>query len=238
MKLRFSRQLSILGAAGQERLRTLRVLVGGAGGLGSAVLYYLAAAGVGTILVIDMDKVAPPDLNRQILYTSNDIGKLKVEIAAMRLKELNPEIEVVPIVLQLNEENAIELASNVDILVDCFDNWDARFALNKAAVENVKPLIHGAVEEMYGIITSIYPGRTPCLKCIYSRPKDVPGPLQVIGGIAGAIGALEALEVVKIATGVGEPLYGKMLYIDMKSGVIEQFRVKRNPDCPLCGNIN
>ncbi len=237
MMLRFSRQLGVLGEAGQKRLRSLRVLVGGAGGIGSSALYYLAAAGVGTIIIVDRDKVSLPDLNRQILYTSEDLGRWKVEVVVERLKSLNPDIEVIPLNLQLDEYRAIKLASGVDVIVDCFDNWEARFALNKAAVEHVKPLVHAAVEEMYGLVTSIYPGRTPCLRCIYPRPKEKPGPLQVVGGIAGAIGALEALEVVKIATGVGTPLYGRMFYLDMKSGIAEVFKVERNPNCAICGHL-
>jgi len=236
---RYDRQLRItgFGTKAQLRLKGSTALVVGAGGLGSAACLYLAAGGVGRLKIVDFEKVELSNLNRQVLYTTRDIGKPKVEAASRRLLELNPEIAVEPIQEEVSEENLPGLLEGVDVVLDCLDNFRSRFLLNRACIKRFKPLIHGAVYGMEGRLMTIIPGDGPCLRCLIpSNPKEremVP----VLGSLPGIVGALEALEAIKLLTGLGELAVGRLLIIDGRDLSFYSIEVKRNPECPICGKI-
>ena len=174
-------------------------------------------------------------MNRQILYTSEDLGKPKVEIVSRRLKELNPEIEIEPLREKLTDENAESFLKDVDLAIDCLDNFEARFILNRACVSLSKPLIHGAVYGLEGRLTTIIPRKSPCLACLIPRKPKEPPVTPVLGSLPGVVGALEALEAVKLLTGLGDPAIGRLLVIDGYDLSFYWIDVKRNPDCPVCG---
>ena len=232
---RYDRQLRILGEEGQEKLRSATVAVVGLGGLGSIITYYLAAAGVGKLIVIDDGLVELSNLNRQILYTTSDIGLPKAYIAAARLKALNPEVEVVPYQARLAPDNAGKLLGEADILVDGLDNWESRLILNRYAVEKGKPLVHGAVQGFYAQVTTVVPDKGPCLACFLPEPPKPRGVIPIIGAIVGIVASFEAAEVVKLVTGMGEPLVGRLLVIDAYRGGTDIVELRRNPRCPVCG---
>ena len=219
---RYDRQLRILGKEGQEKLRSTTVAVVGLGGLGSIITYYLAAAGVGRLIVIDDGLVELSNLNRQILYTTSDIGLPKAYIAAARL----------------TEENVDRLLGDADILVDALDNWETRHILNRYAVGSGKPLIHGAVQGFYAQVTTVIPGKGPCLACFLPEPPKPRGVIPIIGAVVGIVASFQASEVIKLATGLGEPLVGRLLVIDAYKGATDTVELKRNPNCPVCGGTH
>lgn len=230
---RYTRQIPVLTPQGQERLRRASVLIAGLGGLGSAAATYLAMAGVGRLVLVDGDRVELSNLNRQILYETGDIGRLKAEAAAEKISRLNPEVEAVPVPERIGPSNVDRLVESVDVVVDALDNWDSRFLLNRAAVAHGKPLVHGAVEGMQGQLLVVIPGRTACLECVFGGAKGRGG--AVLGPVAGAIGVMEALEAIKLIAGLGEPLAGRLLIADFSSGTFDVLNVKRRPGCPVCG---
>ncbi len=236
---RYDRQLRILGfgTEAQLRLKNSTVLVVGAGGLGSAASLYLAAGGVGRLKIVDYEKVELSNLNRQILYTTRDIGELKVEVASRKLLDLNPEIRVEPIQEQVTEENLPRLLEGADLVLDCLDNFRSRFLLNRACVEESKPLIHGAVYGMEGRLMTVIPGEGPCLRCLMPRDLKEHDMTPVLGPLPGIVGALEALEAIKLLTGLGKPAVGRLLVIDGGDFSIYSIEIKRNPECPICGKI-
>ncbi len=219
---RYDRQLRILGKEGQEKLRSTTVAVVGLGGLGSIITYYLAAAGVGRLIVIDDGLVELSNLNRQILYTTSDIGLPKAYIAAARL----------------TEENVDRLLGDADILVDALDNWETRHILNRYAVGSGKPLIHGAVQGFYAQVTTVIPGKGPCLACFLPEPPKPRGVIPIIGAVVGIVASFQASEVIKLAIGLGEPLVGRLLVIDAYRGATDTVELKRNPNCPVCGGTH
>ncbi len=233
--VRYDRQIRLFGLEAQLRLKESSVLIVGVGGLGSPVSIYRAAAGVGRIVLLDPERVELSNLNRQIVHWTSDIGRLKVESAADKLRKLNPEIEVEPIAAALDESIAKELVGTVDVVVDALDNWHARFLLNRVCVELDKPLVHAGIKGMYGQLTVIYPGKGPCLQCFIPRPPPEEEVFPVLGTTAGVIGVLEANEVIKLITGYGQPLIGKLLIYDGTSGDINILKVKKREGCPVCG---
>ncbi len=235
---RYDRQLRILGKEGQEKLRSTTVAVVGLGGLGSIITYCLAAAGVGRLIVIDDGLVELSNLNRQILYTTSDIGLPKAYIAAARLRALNPEVEVVPHQARLTEENVDRLLGDADILVDALDNWETRHILNRYAAGSGKPLIHGAVQGFYAQVTTVIPSKGPCLACFLPEPPRPRGVIPIIGAVVGIVASFQASEVIKLATGLGEPLVGRLLVIDAYRGATDTVELKRNPNCPMCGGTH
>ncbi len=223
---RYSRQIPVLGKEGQERLARATVVVAGLGGLGSPVAYYLAAAGVGKMVLVDEGDVELSNLNRQIIYRHSDVGKSKVEIAAVRLSQLNPEVLIKPLKLRISEDNVGSIVKGADVVVDCLDNFGTRYVLAEATWDEGAPLVHGAIEGTYGQVTTIVPGVTPRLKEVFPRVRDRTG-IPVIGATAGVVGAIEAMEAIKFITSVGRPLTNRLLIIDLSDCSFEVVSIAR-----------
>jgi adenylyltransferase/sulfurtransferase len=231
----YSRQAPILGESGQEKLRSACVFIAGAGGLGTAVCAYLAAAGVGSIIIADPDRVDISNLNRQIFYRPCDVGEAKAVLLQERILSLNPHIRAQGMVTKLEEANAAELAGNASLLVDALDNFPGRHVLNRAALRRNIPLIHGAVRGFYGQVTTIIPYRTPCLSCIWNAaPSNVATP--ILGATCGVIGSVQGTEAIKCLTGRGSNLVDRLFVWDGLRGEAEILQLKRDPACPDCGS--
>lgn len=223
------------GERGQEALRRATVLVSRAGGVGGAAAYYLAAAGVGRLVLAHEGSVRPSDLNRQILMTAAGVGRPRVESAARRLRELNPRLEVVAVGENVGEENAARLVAQADLVVDAAPLFRERFLLNREAVRQGKPLVECAMYALEVQVTTVLPGRTPCLRCLY--PEEPPGwkrRFPVFGAAAGVAGTLGAMEAIKVLSGLGEPLAGHLLVGDLRSMEFRTIRLRRDPSCPEC----
>ncbi|MDB5303711.1 MAG: moeB 1, partial [Phycisphaerales bacterium] len=207
-------QLSIpnFGEEGQRKLKAASVLISRVGGVGGAVAYYLAAAGVGRLILAHAGDLRPPDLNRQILMTHDGVGQPRIESAKRRLLELNPRIDIVAINDNLSESNAADLVSRADLVVDCAPLFAERLLMNRESVRQRKPMVECAMYAMEAQVTTFIPGRTPCLACLY--PVEPPGwqrRFPVFGAVAGVIGSLAAVEVIKTISGLADPLLGKLL---------------------------
>lgn len=223
--------------AGQERLKAASVLVSRVGGLGSVVAYELAAAGIGKLVLAHGGNVKPSDLNRQLLMTHDWLGKPRVESAERRLKELNPRMEIVSVDSNVNESNVIDLVRQVDLVVDCAPLFDERFLMNREAVRQEKPIIDCAMYELEAHITSMIPGRTPCLSCLYpAHPPEWKREFPVFGAVSGTIGCLAAMEAIKLLAGLGVPLLGRMLSMDLRDMSFATRRILRDPQCTVCQN--
>lgn len=236
--IRYSRQISILGFGkeGQRKLKNAGVAVVGAGGLGSAVAIYLAAAGIGYMKIIDDDVVELSNLNRQVLYGEGDIGRGKAHSAEKKLREINPDIEIVGVNERITEKNAVGLLKDADAVVDCLDNFETRYVINDAAIELGIPLFHGACMEMGGQVMTVMPKRTACLKCIFPNPpphKKTP----ILGAVAGTIGTIQATEVIKFFVGMERLLTNKLLIYDSRFFSYDIIELERNEKCPSCGVI-
>jgi adenylyltransferase/sulfurtransferase len=233
---RYARQILMIGEAGQERLKAARVLVAGAGGLGTVISLYLAAAGVGHLRIIDCDVVETSNLNRQILHWSGDVGRPKTASVEEKLAALNPLIRIETVSGRIAEESIEEMARGCDLIVDAMDNFPTRYLLNRTAVEKGIPFIHGAVRGFFGQATTVIPGKTPCLRCLFpeSPPREV---FPIIGATCGVIGAIEATEAIKLLTGQGEPLAGRLFLWDGLAGSADSITVERDPSCPVCGKL-
>lgn len=231
---RYKRQLMLFGDEGQERLSKAHIFIAGAGGLGSPVALYLAVAGVGTITIADMDTVDLSNLNRQILHTDRDIGRKKTLSAEEKLTAINPDITIHAIDTRIEEGNAARLINNAGGIVDAMDNYPTRYLLNDIAIRKKIPLFHGAIRGFYGQATTIIPGRTPCLKCIFPKapPQEV---FPVVGATAGLIGSVQATEVIKYLTMQGDLLSGRLFIWDGLASTAEEIEVEKNPACPVCG---
>ena len=235
---RYERQMIIegFGREGQERLKQTRVVVAGVGGLGSVVSIYLTVAGVGQIRLIDHDRVELGNLNRQILYGNRDIGRRKVDSAKEKLESLNPEVKVEIVSEAILEDNAFELVDDCDLIVDAMDNFTTRYILNKVAINRDIPFFHGAVRGFEGRATTIIPGQTACLKCLYSRAPQ-PEPAPVVGVAPAVIGSIQATEVVKYIVGIGDLLTNRLLIYDGLSLEFMEMKLKRRPDCEECQHL-
>jgi molybdopterin/thiamine biosynthesis adenylyltransferase len=232
---RYHRQILLFGEEGQERLKEAEIFIAGAGGLGSPVAMYLAVAGVGTLAVADSDVVDRTNLNRQVLHRDRDIGEKKAASAAEKLGELNPDITIRATDAHIGGGNAVKLVGRADGIVDCLDNYPARYLLNRVALAKGIPLFHGAIRGMYGQATTIIPGKTPCLSCIF--PKAPPEEeFPVVGVTPGLIGMVQANEVLKYLLGTGELLAGRLLLWDGLQGQATEICVERNPACGTCGD--
>jgi len=240
---RYARHLVLpgVGAAGQRRLDAARVLVVGAGGLGSPVALYLAAAGIGTIGIVDDDVVDLSNLQRQVLHTTDSVGTPKVASALRTLAALNPEVAVVEHPQRLDASCAIALMSGYDVVVDGSDNFPTRYLLNDAALHLRVPVVHGSVFRWEGQCTVIDPYRGPCYRCLFPQPPPpdlAPDCEQagVFGAVAGVIGSVMATETAKLILGIGEPLVGRLMVFDGESGRTEDLLVRRDPACPACAD--
>ncbi len=232
---RYGRQILLFGEEGQERLKEAEIFIAGAGGLGSPVSIYLAVAGVGTLTVVDSDAVDQTNLNRQILHRDRDIGERKAVSAGEKLRELNPDVTVSALDAHIGEENAGVLVGDADGIVDAMDNFPTRYLLNRVALAKGIPLFHGAIRGMYGQATTIIPGKTPCLACIF--PKAPPGEVfPVVGVTPGLIGMVQATEVLKFLLGKGDLLANRLLLWDGMLAQASEIRVERNPHCRECGD--
>ncbi len=240
---RYSRHLIIpeVGEKGQAKLLDTRVLMLGAGGLGSPAAYYLAAAGVGTIGIIDSDVVDRSNLQRQILHTDDRVGMAKVDSAEKTIKALNPDVEVVKYQDWLSSQNALEIFEGWDIVVDGGDNFATRYLVNDACVHLGIPNVHGSVYRFEGQVTSFVPGQGPCYRCLYPEPPPpelAPSCQEagVLGVLPGIIGLLQAIEVIKLAAGIGEPLAGRLLTFDGMKTSFRELKLRRDPECSMCGD--
>ena len=235
---RYKRQIMLdgFGMEGQERLKNACVLIAGAGGLGSVVSIYLAVAGVGRIRLIDNDKVELSNLNRQILYGDKNIGRAKVDVAKEKLEGLNPGVMVEAVNDTITEGNVFELAAGCDVLVDALDNFATRYLLNQAVISRRVPLFHGAVRGFEGRVTTIIPGQTPCLRCLYPQtpqPEETP----VVGVTPAVIGSIQATEVIKYILGIGKLLTNRLLIYDGLGSAFCELDLQRRPDCEECQHI-
>ncbi|KUH33114.1 adenylyltransferase [Thermococcus celericrescens] len=213
---RYDRQIMIFGREGQEKLKGSKVAVVGVGGLGSPVAYYLAAAGIGRLLLIDEQEPELSNLNRQILHWEEDLGKnLKPLSARWKLERFNSDIEIETFVGRLSEENIDGVLEGVDVIVDCLDNFETRFLLDDYAQRNRVPLVHGAVEGTFGQVTTVVPGVTKSLREIFPKVGKKKEKFPILGATAGVVGSIQAMEVVKLLTGIGEPLLNKLLIVDL-----------------------
>ena len=231
---KYVRQIMLFGEEGQEKLKKSKVFVAGAGGLGSPVSTYLAVAGVGKIIIADFDCVEKSNLNRQFLHHEKDIGKEKIKSAKEKLFSLNPEIEVETIKEKITDENADSIVPLCDLIIDALDNFDTRHVLNRLAVKRKIPLVHGAVSGYRGQVTTIIPGKTPCLYCIFptSFKKEV---FPVLGTTPGVIGTIQANEAIKFITGQGKLIENRLLLWDGLSCSFCDVNVNKTENCPVCG---
>ncbi len=235
---RYDRQIMIygFGEAGQEKLKKAKVFLAGAGGLGSPVAIYLAAAGIGTLRIADHDKVELSNLNRQVLHWEEDIGKRKVDSAAAKLRKFNKNIKIEAISETITESNISRLVGNADLIVDAMDNLPTRYLLNKAAIEKGVPFIHGAVYGFEGRAMTVLPGKTACLNCLYHGATVPKEKFPVIGITPAVIGCIEATEVIKYIVGLGELLTDRLLNFDGLKMKFSEFKINRDPNCEVCGN--
>jgi len=240
---RYSRQIILpnVGGKGQEKILKARVLVIGAGGLGSPCALYLASAGVGKLGIVDSDKVELNNLQRQIIHSTQNVGKLKVESAKERLSAVNTDIEVIPHNIRLTSQNIMDVIKDYDMVVDGSDNFPTRYLVNDACVLSKKPFSHGGIFRFDGQAITIVPGEGPCYRCLFPEPPPpglVPSCQEagILGAVAGVIGTIQANEVLKFILGMGNLLVGKLLIFNALDSSFRQVKVPKDPNCPVCGN--
>ncbi|MEK6528626.1 MAG: molybdopterin-synthase adenylyltransferase MoeB [Nitrospirota bacterium] len=240
---RYSRHIILpeVGGKGQKKIAGAKVFIVGAGGLGCPVGYYLTAAGVGTIALIDNDRVELSNLQRQIAHSVNTVGVNKAESAKKTFEALNPDVEIIAIKERINNKNILDLIKDYDIIVDGSDNFPTRYLINDACVMLKKPLVSGAILRFEGQLTTIIPGEGPCYRCLFEDPPPpglVPSCQEagVLGVLPGVIGALQATEVLKLILGKGKPLNGQLLIYDALTSNFRKVKIPKNPKCPICGD--
>ncbi len=238
---RYKRHLMLpqVDQEGQVKIKNSKVLIVGAGGLGSPVAMELACAGVGTIGIIDFDKVDVSNLQRQLLYTENDVGKSKVHTAKARLEQINSDVKVIAIEDRLDESNATEIFEKFDIIVDATDNFNARYIISDTCVKLGKPDVYGAIYEFYGQV-AVLGENGPCLRCLQPEPPKEGEIIEardvgVFGAIPGVIGSLQACEVLKLIIGAGTTLKGRMIFVDMLNMTFDEVEIPKYPKCTICG---
>jgi adenylyltransferase/sulfurtransferase len=239
---RYSRHLIIpdVGMAGQKRLKNAKVLCVGAGGLGSPALMYLAAAGVGTLGVIDFDIVDESNLQRQIIHGQSDVGRPKAESAAASIKEINPLVKVIVHNEALSNDNVMDIFAGYDLIVDGTDNFATRYMVNDAAVLLGKPYVWGSIYRFDGQASVFWAEHGPCYRCLYPEPPPpgmVPSCAEggVLGVLCASIGSIQVNEAIKLLTGIGEPLVGRLMIYDALEMTYRSVKVRKDPECPLCG---
>ena len=238
---RYSRHLTLpdFGQEGQEKLKAASVLLVGAGGLGSPAAMYLAAAGVGRIGLVDFDNVEASNLQRQVLYGTSDVGTPKLEAAKARLEDLNPHITIDTHELRLTSDNALDVIDGYDVVADGTDNFPTRYLVNDACVMTGTPNVYASIFRFEGQVSVFGTEDGPCYRCVYEEPPPpglVPSCAEggVLGILPGMVGTMQATEVIKLITGIGEPLIGRLLMIDALSMSFRTLKLRKNPDCPVC----
>jgi len=239
---RYSRHIILpeVGGSGQQKMLEARVLLLGAGGLGSPAAYYLAAAGIGNLGIVDFDQVDLSNLQRQIIHSTERIGMLKTESAKKTIQALNPDVNVTLYNEKMDSNNIMSLIKDYDYVVDGSDNFPTRYLVNDACVMKNKTLIHGSIYRFEGQVTVFKPGDGPCYRCLYPEPPP-PGMVPncqeggVLGVLAGVIGNLQVVEVLKLILGIGKPLVGKLLIYDALNTEFRNLRLRRDVNCPMCG---
>jgi molybdopterin/thiamine biosynthesis adenylyltransferase len=241
-RMRYSRHtlLPEVGVEGQLKLLNAKVLLVGAGGLGSPAALYLAAAGIGTLGLVDDDVVDESNLQRQVIHTTGRVGVPKTESARITISELNPDVEVVEHRTRLDADNILEIIEGYDVIVDGADNFPTRYLLNDASVRLRKPVVSASILAFDGQISTFVPYEGPCYRCLYPTPPPAElapscGAAGVLGVMAGVMGLLQANEVIKLVAGIGEPLIGRLLLYDSLGTRFTELKVKRDPECPVCG---
>lgn len=239
---RYSRHIILpeVGGKGQKKLLSAKVMIVGAGGLGCPVGYYLAAAGVGTLGIIDNDTVELSNLQRQIAHNTERVGMHKADSVKMTFEALNPDVTVHAIKERINKDNILDFIKDYDIVVDGSDNFPTRYLVNDACVLSGKPLVSGAILRFEGQVTTILPGEGHCYRCLFEEPPPpglVPSCQEagVLGALPGVIGALQAMEVLKLILGKGTPLKNQLLIYDALETTFRKVKVPKNPNCPVCG---
>ncbi len=242
-RARYSRHILLpeVGEAGQEKLLSSKVLLIGAGGLGSPATLYLAAAGVGTIGIVDFDVVDATNLQRQILHNLDRVGQLKVESATETIRRLNPDVKVEPYAQRLSADNILEIMGSYDVVVDGADNFPTRYLVNDASLHLRTPVVHGSIFRFEGQATVFDPYNGPCYRCLFPEPPPpelAPSCAEagVLGVLPGIVGSLEAMEAIKLLLGIGDPLVGKLLTYDSLSQEFRTLRLHRDPSCPACAD--
>ncbi len=239
---RYSRHIILpeVGGSGQQKMLEARVLLLGAGGLGSPAAYYLAAAGIGNLGIVDFDQVDLSNLQRQIIHSTERIGMLKTESAKKTIQALNPDVNVTLYNEKMDSSNIMSLIKDYDYVVDGSDNFPTRYLVNDACVMKNKTLIHGSIYRFEGQVTVFKPNDGPCYRCLYPEPPP-PGMVPncqeggVLGVLAGVIGNLQVVEVLKLILGIGKPLVGKLLIYDALNTEFRNLRLRRDANCPICG---
>jgi len=241
--LRYSRHLIMpeVGIEGQQKLKDAGILLIGAGGLGSPLGLYLAAAGIGRLGIVDFDTVDFTNLQRQIIHRTEDVGRLKVESAKERINAINPDVEVTTYNAKISRDNILELITGYDVVIDGTDNFPTRYLTNDACVFLKKPNIYGSIFRFDGQATVFYPFKGPCYRCLYPEPPPpgmVPSCAEggVLGVLPGIIGVIQATEAIKLIIGNGEPLIGRLLLYNALTMKFRELKIKRNPNCPVCGD--
>jgi len=239
---RYARHLILpeVGADGQRRLKAARVLCVGAGGLGSPLALYLAAAGVGTLGLVDFDVVDATNLHRQILYGTADVGRPKLAAAAERLAGVNPNVRVVPFEERLTSENALRIVREFDVVADGTDNFPTRYLVNDACVLTGRPNVYASVFRFEGQVSVFWAQQGPCYRCLFPEPPPpglVPSCAEggVLGILPGLLGTMQAAEALKLVLGAGEPLVGRLVLVDVLAARFRELRIRKNPDCVVCG---
>ena len=239
---RYSRHIILkeVGGLGQTKLLESKILVIGAGGLGSPTALYLVAAGVGTLGIIDHDTVDVSNLQRQILHGTSDVGQPKVVSAKATLNEINPDVEIVMYQQRLSSKNVFQLFEDYDLVIDGCDNFPTRYLINDACVMIGKPNIHGSIFQFEGQVTVFYPGKGPCYRCLYPSPPP-PGMAPscqeagVFGVLPGIVGSVQAVEAIKVLLEIGDPLIGQLLLFDALGMSFKRMKLHQDSECPICG---
>lgn len=239
---RYSRQIILpnVGGKGQEKLLDAKILIIGAGGLGSPAALYLASAGIGKLGIVDSDAVELNNLQRQIIHNIDNVGKPKVDSAKERLDAINSDVEVVTYKLRLSSQNIMEIIKGYDMIVDGSDNFPTRYLVNDACVLSKRPLSHGGIFRFDGQAITILPGQSACYRCLFPEPPPpglVPSCQEagILGAVAGVIGVIQANEVLKYVLGIGDLLTGKLLVFNALDSSFRQVKVPKDPKCPVCG---
>src|SRR3989442_6414133 len=240
---RYSRHLILpeVGVEGQERIKAAKVLLIGSGGLGSPLALYLTAAGVGTIGMVEFDTVDFSNLQRQIIHFTPDVGKTKLKSAEEKMKAMNPNLKFIPFQTKLTSDNAMDILKDFDVVIDGTDNFPTRYLVNDACVMLKKPNVYGSIFRFDGQASVFHPPRGPCYRCLYPEPPppgEVPSCAEggVLGILPGLIGCIQATEAIKLLLGNGSPLVGRLLLYDALQMTFQEFKVRRNPKCPMCGD--